>query len=206
MNDIALDFLTSLEAREARLLTWGFVDGGFLDEVIELADRFVIERDETGTMTGAELVRSLRQQAVLLEVRAGGPFIYRTRMAETVRLLSRLRQLFPKHQRTGWATAPSLVADYRLLTRPRSFPRRDISVPDALSHLDKALGANPERRAILQRLLQRGGAGAERFQVSRFQLEATARSLAASTPVVRAARSSAPERDPAKHSRSTSRR
>ena len=99
MSTIALDFLTHLEERETRLLTWGFVDGGFtLDELELLADEFVLENDETGTLTGADLVKELRDRALLLDVDDGMAVRHRTRMAETVRLLARLRQLFPKHQ------------------------------------------------------------------------------------------------------------
>ena len=45
--------------REARLLTWGFVDGGFaLDELEMLADEFP-DNDETGALTGADLSKTL---------------------------------------------------------------------------------------------------------------------------------------------------
>ena len=52
---------------------------------------------------------------------------YRSRMAETVRLAFRLRQLFPQHQGLdGWQQGRTLVADFRFTRRRRRYPRRDL--------------------------------------------------------------------------------
>ncbi|MCP2937901.1 hypothetical protein NK983_34920, partial [Salmonella enterica subsp. enterica serovar Typhimurium] len=49
-------------------------------------------------------------------------------MAEGVRLFARLRQLFPgTHDGTAWVNGATLVADYRLLWRPRKYPARDLT-------------------------------------------------------------------------------
>lgn len=176
MSELALDFLSVLEEREARLLAWGFVDGAFDPaELEDLAEEYVLKHDETGTLTGTDLTRSLRDRALLLDVEDGGARRHRTRMAETVRLAARLRQLFPKHREAGWTRAPTLVADYRILTRPRAYPRRDILVNAALSELDAA-GAPPARGAALRALLE--GRGAREFRVSRFQVDAAREILA----------------------------
>src|SRR4051812_23560572 len=103
MRRLEVQFLSLLEEREARLLTWGYVDGGFERAELEhLAEDFVLDHDETGTVTGAELIRALRDQGLLLEVDDGTSLRLRTRMAETVRLAARLRQLFSKHRDAGW--------------------------------------------------------------------------------------------------------
>ena len=176
MSNLVLDFLSLLEEREARLLTWGFVDGAFEpDELEDLAGDYVLDHDDTGTLTGAHLVRQLRDRALLLDVEDGGARRYRTRMAETVRLAARLRQLFPKHRDAGWARAPTLVADFRIVTRPRAYPKRDIPVPAALAELDLA-GAPVKRGAALRRLLD--GRAASDFGLSRFQVDAAREILA----------------------------
>src|SRR4051794_20791789 len=67
MSDPALDFLSLLEEREARLIAWGFVDGAFeQSELEDLAEAYVLNHDETGTLTGSDLVRRLRDRALLV--------------------------------------------------------------------------------------------------------------------------------------------
>lgn len=176
MSDIVLRFLSALEERESRLLTWGYVDGGFeLDELEGLADDFVLGWDETGALTGADLVQRMRERALILDAEDGKRVQYRTRMAETVRLFARLRQLFPKHKGAGWTQASTLVADYRFLTRPRTYPRRDIDVPDAVKELTQSSDATRERAAALEALLKNRG---DDFRLSRFQVDASSEILA----------------------------
>ncbi len=53
---------------------------------------------------------------------------YRSRMAETIRLLFHLRQLFPQHDgQNGWTGAKTLVADYRFKRASRAYPERTIT-------------------------------------------------------------------------------
>jgi hypothetical protein len=168
MSELELDFLSLLEEREARLLSWGYVDGAFeKSELEELAEGFVLDHDETGTLTGADLLNSLRRRGLLLEVDDGIGICSRTRMAETVRLAARLRQLFPKHRDAGWTLAPTLVADYRLVTRPRAYPRRNIATSPAID--DLAAGGPAVRRTALEALLSQRG---DDFKLSRFQVDA----------------------------------
>src|SRR3954451_11918016 len=106
-GDLALDFLSALEEEEARLLCWGYVDGGFgADELSERAERFALTHDRDSETTGEDLVDELRDRALLLEVDRGDSVVLRSRMAETVRLAARLRQLFAQHgDQPGWRTA-----------------------------------------------------------------------------------------------------
>lgn len=130
--------LDRIEEREARLLTWGIVDGAFShDEISDLLNLLIDEAINDGLedfYSVEDVLRELRQRKWIAEVpRSDGATGYRSRMAETVRLLQRLRQLFPKHSGpSGWQQAPSLVADFRFLRRRRSYPARDISVEQAL--------------------------------------------------------------------------
>ncbi len=116
----AWQLLGKLEEREARLLAWGVVDGAFTPEEME-----EVARDFAGTLDGNvewdALVAELLDQRLLVRMRIGGREVVRTRMAETVRLFARLRQLFPKRP---WRAAPTLVADYRFALRPRRYPGR----------------------------------------------------------------------------------
>jgi hypothetical protein len=178
VSSLALDFLTHIESREARLLGWGFVDGSFtLEELIGLGDLYAIAHDESGAATGVDLVAELRARALLLEVpQADGTFVYRSRAAEAIRLLARLRQLFPRNRGAGWANAPTLVADYRLLTRPRAYPKRDLDADELRAALaNRGLLSESGATAIERLTIGRGG---EPFKLSRFQLEATVEILA----------------------------
>ena len=125
--------LELLEAREDTLLSWGIVDGGFAEEeLISLVDDWLIENDPT---TDAwDLVERMRSQGLLFRDVSTNPVRWRTRSAESLRLLARLRQLFPWQGRNenSWQTGPPLVADFRYLRRPRSYPRRDQSI-DAIT-------------------------------------------------------------------------
>src|SRR4051812_12563156 len=107
MTDVALEFLSLLEGLEARLLCWGYVDGGHgRAELVELAEQWVIQRDPSGTSTGESIVDALERRGLIVAVSTGSEDVYRSRMAETVRLAARLRQLSPKHAGgASWSTA-----------------------------------------------------------------------------------------------------
>lgn len=172
MSDLALDFLTALEQREMRLLAWGYVDNAWTaDEIAILADEYVLKHDDTGVVSGADLVAELRSRALLLSVDGGLGHSLRTRMAETVRLLARLRQLFPKHRDAAWAQAATLVSDFRIVSRPRSYPKRDIALDDGVSAIASALGPDSGREAAMRALLN--SRGHDPFRLSHFQIDAT---------------------------------
>ncbi|WNG57111.1 DEAD/DEAH box helicase [Archangium gephyra] len=127
------EFLGFLEKREERLLSWGFYDATFEPDAVEAAlqeeggEALVaawesFRRGEGHSM--ADLLSDMAYERLLHEVSPGR---YRTRFAETVRLMARLRQLFrPK----DWATGPGLVSDIKMHLTPRLYPRRDQSVEE----------------------------------------------------------------------------
>ena len=113
----ALELLTSLELKEARLLSWGATAAQWsMDEVKEHAGQF---------SSSATLIGELLQAGLLVETPTGG---YRTRCAETIRLISALRQSFPSRPVTD---GRALILDYRFLHRPRRRPIRNVSKEDA---------------------------------------------------------------------------
>lgn len=148
MKDPRKKFLSSvldcIEQRESSLLVWGIVDGLFLrSELSDLISPLIDSALESGLdefFEVDEVISALFDLKWLVEVEcSNGEIGYRSRMAESVRLLQRLRQLFPKHvkQPNGWQEAPTLVADFRFQRRRRQYPRRDIPRNVVLEKLGK---------------------------------------------------------------------
>ena len=176
--------LDEIERREARLLTWGLVDG-FLTagETSEIVDKLLDDprfaeaayAAPLSFMSAAEVLDALKQRALVFNLAEAGEPQYRSRMAETVRLLFRLRQLFPKHQGAiGWQSAPTLVADFRFLWRRRRYPDRCLTPPDVLAQLGRVV-EDPTAREVMAELIGSHGPG---FRLARFQLDASQRILA----------------------------
>lgn len=107
----ALAALTSIELREAELLAWGAASAQWTEqEILEVV---------SGHGPARPLVDELLATALLVRTPQDG---YRSRAAETVRILATLRQSFPGRPVTD---GRSLVLDYRFLHRPRRRPARD---------------------------------------------------------------------------------
>ncbi len=104
----AADFLTRLEQLEAGLLAWGVADGSFSEaELDDHARRFLDDRGLWHAFPDTDqLVRLMEEKRLLFLFRDGTVYRYRTRSAETVRLMLRLRQLFPKHMGTAGGQPP----------------------------------------------------------------------------------------------------
>jgi superfamily II DNA or RNA helicase len=184
MIDSRLDFLSkvldSIEERESRLLVWGIVDGAFQkDELALLIYPLIdsaLEQGLTEFFNPDDVINELLElkwvvEVELLDLAVG----YRSRMAETIRLLQRLRQLFPKHTRqsNGWQEAPTLVADFRFQRRRRQYPKRDLPANKVLERIRTVT----EDAAILTgiRALIQDDEGKTRL--SGFQVRATERIL-----------------------------
>lgn len=132
----ALDLVLSrIELHEAELLSWGIVDATLNDAELEQLLTGVAGADVQ------ELRAELLERGLVVQTPSGG---FRSRMAETLRLLSTLRQTFPNQR---WWEGPSLVLDYRFVHRARARPRRDRSRAAAAAHLHEWLG-EPGRRSF----------------------------------------------------------
>ena len=170
-----LETLSAVERAEARLLAWGIVDGAMTEaEILEILEQDLRRQADTGEDEAAdldaeEIFDELLRETLLIRA-PERPSHYRSRMAETVRLLARLRQLFPGHEHGGWLTAARLVADFRFSLQPRRYPTREIAVDKALVQLDAAIG---ESAKSLQRCLAAGlPSHSSGFSLSQFQVDA----------------------------------
>ena len=137
-TDLALQerALDAIEQQEAKLLVWGIVDACLQDGEIRALLRGVLNVSDDLLLVGDA---TLDTESRLLDAMIEGGLVfrlpigrgYRSRMAEGVRLMACLRQLFPKHAKNDlWLTAPTLVSDFRFAWRRRKYPSRNIT-PDA---------------------------------------------------------------------------
>lgn len=186
MNDQSFRFLATvldqIEQIESRLLVWGIVDG-YLSQY-ELSD-IILPIIDSALESGLDefyqpedVIAVLLKHRWIVEVECSNDTIgYRSRMAETVRLLQRLRQLFPKHikQPNGWQEAPTLVADFRFHRRKRQYPQRNIPLRDVLSNLKSVVDDN----AVITGLKALLGHPGDNVLLAGFQVRSTERVLRA---------------------------
>ncbi|MDT5016227.1 MAG: hypothetical protein QOD39_2387 [Mycobacterium sp.] len=155
--------LDAIEEADARNIAWGLADESWTKPQI-----VALLQEGWGGEDIDACITNLVEAHLLLELPRGWPPRYRTRMAESVRLFTHLRQLFADRP---WRSGSRLVSDYRFLRRPRHFPKRDISAAVAVASLrDHAVAeaVTIEVERILGPRL-----------ISRFQLDATAAVLSA---------------------------
>ena len=170
--------LDQIEQCEARLLTWGLVDG-FLssEEMSALVDPMLDDlqyADGLSFVSVATVIKALKDRALLFDVGEEPGSRYRSRMAEAVRLFFRLRQLFPQHRGlTGWQSAPTLVADFRFIWRRRRYPRRGVSAGEGLASITASTSDGYARQAIAALIDSYG----PEFALAGFQVDAASRIL-----------------------------
>jgi hypothetical protein len=121
------DLLNRIEDLELLSLRWG-------DVAASLSRQTVLDLAESLFAADAEdAVEALLEGGLVQAFNpAGGGERYRSRFAETVRLLARLRQTFPGEP---WQGAPPLVADFRVDLRKRRYPSRGLQASDVLQDL-----------------------------------------------------------------------
>ena len=119
-----LSILDLIEERESKLLVWGLVDGFIteseLNDLISKQIDAALDQGFDEFYDSGPVIKELLDEKLIVDVESNSESkVYRSRMAETVRLLQRLRQVFPKHAKrsNGWLSAPSLVADFRFQRR-----------------------------------------------------------------------------------------
>ena len=168
-----------VELREARALSWGFYDVSFgvndLEELLREEASEELQAQWANLEAGGESLESLVSDLAysrLLHDAGDGQF--RTRFAESVRLLSRLRQMF---RFEDWSAGPTLVSDLKIHLAPRRYPRRNVSVEDAWSRLSAFAPVTDVQRDVFLALAKDTGGGLVRF--SGFQVRGFERILRA---------------------------
>jgi hypothetical protein len=169
------ELLTTLERREAALMEWGFFDVAHTsDEIIDLFSN----NTEWGSAfqdlaDGSEelFVDNLAECRILYRIEDGYPRRYRSRFAESVRLLARLRQRF---RADDWEHAPELVSQVRMHLASRRIPVRDHSFEQVWADVTSQCWSPVLQRKILAALMS-----AEKpLQLAAFQVRAITRILA----------------------------
>lgn len=162
-SGVLLRVLDAVEDAEARHLVWGLAEETWAeDRLIEAISEAAPSHDPY------DVLEQLLQHNLVFELDRCWPKQYRTRMAETMRLIAHLRQQFPNR---SWEAAPRLVADFRFRHEPRWFPERDLS-PDAVAARMTAHQVASAKVEAARQIL-----GSRRL--STFQLDSTIQVLAA---------------------------
>lgn len=181
-NQLLDNFLSTVERTESALLTWGLVDGFFTEqELVDRAENFLRTRDAWHLFPdGMALLDEMVRRSLIFRWNVTGNTRYRSRLSEALRLLARMRQLFPQHlaQPGAWVTSSTLVADFRLLLRPRQYPNRNHPAAGAIA--DWMAGTTP-RLTVLQgdilRVILDATNSATGKPLAGFQVRATSRIL-----------------------------
>lgn len=163
MKTTSLRLLEKIEHQEMLSLAWGFADGSLSRAAtLELA-REAITSGAAGE-DPEDLLEYLIEKRLVFEIHDER---IRSRFAETVRLLSRLRQLFPGRP---WFGAARLVSDFRVDLRRRKYPRRDRNAQALIKEYASILGPTQTMQNLWSTLT--GG-----FHLASFQERATLRLL-----------------------------
>ena len=164
--DEAIDrILNSIERIEMHSLVWGDVDAS-----LNRKEALRIAAEHVGADRSEDAVERLVEQRLVYEIRTGVERHYRSRFAELVRLLVRLRQIFDGED---WRGAPRLVSDFRVDCQPRRFPRRDIDATAAWTALCSGRRFAPVQEKVWQMLTTDSEGGLVRL--SGFQLRSLCR-------------------------------
>lgn len=175
------DVLTYIEENENKLLVWGVTNTFFSkQELFDKIESLLEIKDPNGNLDfhdADSVIDIMLERGLLIKFTEGSSsdLLYRSRMAEGVRLFSTLRQLFPKHDNSDlWKDAATLVSDFRFLRRKRRYPKRNVSTDDVIFALRKSACLSLGEVNILRELL-RNGTGY--YTLAAFQQRACSRVL-----------------------------
>ena len=154
--DSVLDRVESLELLSLR---WGYVDGSLSEEEVDsLAAEIVASAG--ASLSASDLVETMVTGSLLFEFSGADGYRYRSRFAEGVRLLTRLKQLMPNRH---WLASPDLVSDYRVDAKPRAMPKRDVPLSQVLDNFNGMPSFDDLRRRVVSTFV--GGRQLSGFQV-----------------------------------------
>jgi len=169
-NYLCNEVLSLIELEEAKLLSWGFVNNrvdlrrNLLGLFSKLPSTAITlwNKAQQANYTEQDIIDNLIARRLLFEVPDG----YRSRFAETVRLLFLLRQRFSNDD---WQVASRLVSDFKLKLQPRRYPRRNITIGQLKEALKPLRPSQLFENSVVT-LLQ--GTSTQPLQLSQFQLDA----------------------------------
>ncbi|WP_129727940.1 protein DpdJ [Ectobacillus funiculus] len=178
---LAEEILTQIEMKENQLLEWGFIGGGidaeeeirsllrhpstsFLEDLIK---KLEVTEDDT-----IAILNNLLDRKLLFRLKANNKPLYRSRFAETIRMLYLLKQRFSFDD---WQSGKNLVSNIKPMLSYRSYPRRDIPLHVINEKLDGMIGISSVHRKVISTLLRDG-----KFQLSQFQMDSLSRILTSS--------------------------
>ncbi|WP_149847120.1 protein DpdJ [Paenibacillus sp. 37] len=162
-NQEISELLGYLEDEEAKLLSWGYVDGGFSGDELYNVMTSWLEKKKIKINTH-DAVDALVERKLIGEYQTKHGAMWRTRMSETIRLLAKIRQIFDAKD---WPIAPTLISDFRFATRKRRYPARNIAVDQVMDEVKE--DTDQKQIQVLEALLTRE----KPIELSRFQVNAT---------------------------------
>lgn len=162
MDTPYLQLLDKIEDTEWSSLVWGDTNGSLSEtEVLQWAESLVEEGE-----SGQHLLEALHQRRLIFELKGRR---LRSRFAETVRLLSHLKQWFPDKP---WQSATRLVSDFRIDLRKRNYPKRNRPAITVRSEHDEILNTSSLRKELWVDLAEK-----KQMQLSAFQERSIVRLL-----------------------------
>jgi hypothetical protein len=168
------EVLTAIELDELKLLNWGFVNvrsplqetlPGMVEALHGPGAALWQEAQEWGVSSG-DILANLLARHLLFRAQLHGQYYYRSRFAETIRLLALLRQRFSHYD---WQTASRLVSDFKIEVRPRAYPRRDVPLEELYAELRQRRASSFYIQAVGSLLQDQHG---QALQIARFQKQA----------------------------------
>jgi len=177
LESIDLVVLNFLEEIEYKSIQWGYVDGSISeDDVYDYTLQLINENEEAtsnflkehnlDSLDEDELVKYLLEEKLLFEIKtSASKTAFRTRFGESMRLLTNLRQIFP---RRSWEESPRLVSDFRVTLQKRFYPTRDVNPLDLLNS-EPFLSLSSLQRDVWEKLVT----VYPNMKLSNFQVKAT---------------------------------
>ncbi|GAA3043211.1 hypothetical protein GCM10010464_04140 [Pseudonocardia yunnanensis] len=154
--------LNRIEDLELPLLSWGYVEGALASaEVADAVEGALAEVSASATVE--EALQTLEERGLLVEVAPGR---WRSRLAETLRLATHLRQLLGDGSGDWWLRGRRLVGDFRIHVASRRYPDRDRPVAELLDSLQRVGPLGETARAVIGKYLPSGQ------DLARFQIDA----------------------------------
>ncbi|UPQ87051.1 protein DpdJ [Vibrio sinaloensis] len=167
LKKVMLSCLDDIEERETELLAWGDTSVSHTEaEILAIIHKHVVF-----PLSAEEVLQEMDRLCYLFSEQDDEIKLYRTRMAQTVRLQVASRQWFHGQ---SISKSKTLVSDFRFLRRRRRYPMRT-EASDSLIQRWKTQGlVNQQQSKILDLLLTNGSI---KYNLSGFQVRSTERIL-----------------------------